>query len=137
MFETRAWLPARGRLTVRVSLWLGLSGSFGPGVFALPLTPFCRGVAAVSVATGRLEVASAFEASLSVHPRGVIICRAGPAKVEGHIRSRFGSARSRSGLGGERRMGYHHDEAEKEQVPFRLEGASGAGVAGRYDGIGR
>ena len=34
-------------------------------------------------------------------------------------------------------MGYHHDEAEKERVPFRLEGASGAGVAGRYDGIGR
>ena len=70
MFETRAWLPARGRLTVRVSLWLGLSGSFGPGVFALPLTPFCRGVAAVSVATGRLEVASAFEVSLSVTRAG-------------------------------------------------------------------
>jgi hypothetical protein len=34
-------------------------------------------------------------------------------------------------------MGNHHDEAEKEQVPFRLESASGAVVAGRYDGIGR
>ena len=48
----------------------GLSGSFGPGVFARPLTPFCRRAAAVSVATGRLEVASAFEASLSVTRAG-------------------------------------------------------------------
>ena len=33
-----------------------------------------------------------------------------------------------AGLGreGARRMGFHHDEAEDEQVPFRLEGASGA-----------
>ena len=32
-------------------------------------------------------------------------------------------------------MGYDHDEAEEEQVLFRLEGSAGAGVANLYDGI--